>query len=206
MAARPATPLARLAAATVGAYLLGTLPSADIAARVATGGTVDLRHEGSGNPGATNVGKLVGKKWGTVVMFADIAKGAAACMAGRRLAGTIGTNVAGPAAVLGHCYPVWNGGKGGKGVATSVGQVLATFPAYFPLDFAVAAATVSNPKLRHRTFTANTVASVTWVLAATLWWRRRWPNLWGPPPTVGLPVAALASSAVIYDRFRRATR
>jgi hypothetical protein len=65
---------------------------------------------------------------------------------------------------------------------------------------------VSNPKLRHRTFTANTVASVTWVLAATLWWRRRWPNLWGPPPTVGLPVAALASSAVIYDRFRRATR
>jgi acyl phosphate:glycerol-3-phosphate acyltransferase len=201
-----AASLPRLGATVAAAYLLGTLPSADVAARLATHGAVDLRAEGSGNPGGTNVAKLVGKKWGTAVMLADIAKGALACTVGRRLAGPLGANVAGPAAVVGHCYPVWSGGRGGKGVATSVGQVLATFPAYFPLDFAVAAATVANPKLKHRTFTANTVASVTWVLSSVLWWRRRWPNLWGPPPTVALPLAAAVSSAVIFDRFRRAAR
>lgn len=199
-------PLTRLAATAVSAYLLGTLPSADVAAKLATKGTVDLRAQGSGNPGGTNVAKLVGKKWGTAVMLADIAKGAGACALGRSLAGSVGAQVAGPAAVTGHCYPLWSGGKGGKGVATSVGQVLATFPVYFPLDFAVAAATVSNPKLKHRTFAANTVASVTWVLASLLWWRRRWPNLWGPTPSAGLPLAAAVSSLIIFDRFRRAER
>jgi glycerol-3-phosphate acyltransferase PlsY len=191
----------RLAASAAVSYLLGTIPSADLAARLATHGAVDLRRQGSGNPGGTNVANLVGKKWGAAVMLADIAKGAAACTGARRLGGAAGAHLAGTAAVVGHCYPVWTGFRGGKGVATSVGQVLATFPVYFPIDFAVAAATVANPKLKHRTFVANTLASLTWIASATLWWRRRWPNLWGPPPTVGLPLAAAASSAVIYRRF-----
>lgn len=73
-------------------------------------------------------------------MAADIAKGAVASRIGRRLAGDIGQHVAGVAAVVGHCYPVTKDFRGGKGVGCSVGQCLATFPAYLPIDVAVAAA------------------------------------------------------------------
>lgn len=184
-------------------YLLGTIPSADAAARLAARGT-DLRHEGSGNPGATNVAKLVGPGWGAAVMVADIGKGFAAGRVGALIAAGPGANAAATAAVAGHCYPIWTGFRGGKGVATSVGQVLSTFPAYFPLDFVVGASTAANPRWKHRTFAANTAASTVWVFAATVWWRRRLPNLWGPQPDVGLPLAAIASSIMIYHRFHRA--
>src|SRR3954453_1276454 len=99
-----------LAAAT--GYLAGTVPSADLAARAATGGSTDLRAAGSGNPGAANAMKVLGARWGYVVMAADIAKGALACRLGRRLAGDSGAHVAGTAAVVGHCFPVWNRFKG----------------------------------------------------------------------------------------------
>ncbi len=182
-------------------YLLGSFPSADIAARVAARGQVDLRRVGSGNPGGTNVAKVIGPGWGAAVMFADMVKGVAACRAGRRLAGSAGAHLNGPAAVIGHCLPVWTRFRGGKGVATSVGQVLATFPAYFPIDFVVAYSTLTHPKIRHRAFAATAAASTAWVACAALWWRKQWPNPGGPAPTVGLPLAAAASSAVILLRF-----
>src|SRR2546423_12273961 len=77
----------RLAAAAVGGYLAGTVPSADIAARAATGGQTDLRRSGTGNPGAANAIAVLGASWGYAVMAADIAKGAVACGVGRRVAG-----------------------------------------------------------------------------------------------------------------------
>jgi glycerol-3-phosphate acyltransferase PlsY len=101
---------------------------------------------------------------------------------------------------------VWNGFRGGKGVAASVGQCLATFPAYFPIDLAVAAATASSSRWRQRAFAATAVSSACWVLGALVWWRRGWPNLWGPRPSAALPVAAAASSAVIVRRFAAARR
>lgn len=109
------------------------------------------------------------------------------------------------AAVVGHCYPVWSGFKGGKGVAVSVGQSLMTFPAYFPVDLAVAVLT-STRRWKQRAFASTAVASVGWVAAACLWWRRRWPNAWGPHPTAGLPAAAAATSGVIMWRFASAGR
>ena len=133
----------RLMASLAAGYLLGTLPSADVATRVATRGQGDLRSQGSGNPGALNAIKVLGPGWGYGVMAADIAKGAAACVAGRALAGDLGAHVGGTAAVVGHCFPVWNGFRGGKGVAASVGQCAMTFPAYVPIDLAVAGLTVS---------------------------------------------------------------
>ena len=193
--------MARTTAAAAVGYVLGTFPSADLAARAAHH-TADLRSEGSGNPGAANVANVIGRQWGASVMMVDVAKGVAAGRIGAGLAAGAGANAAATAAVVGHCYPVWNGFHGGKGVATSVGQVLATFPAYFPIDFMVGFAGVSNPRFRHRTFVANTIASIAWVGAATLWWRRRLPNLWGPEPTIALPLGALTSSLVIYGRFR----
>jgi acyl phosphate:glycerol-3-phosphate acyltransferase len=194
---------ADLAAAAAVGYVVGTAPSADIAARLATGGAVDLRLTGSGNPGAVNAMAALGKAWGWGVLFADIAKGALACVAGGRLAGPVGANVAGTAAVLGHCYPVWNGFRGGKGVAVSSGQCLATFPAYFPIDLGVG---YVAGRLRRRAFPATAVTSAVWVASGVLWWRRSLPNAWGPRPDPALPACAALSSAVILLRFAAARR
>ncbi len=193
--------LARLAAAAGAGYLAGAIPSADLAVRLAAPPGTDLRTTGSGNPGAANAVKVIGPVWGYGIMAADIAKGATACLAGRALAGAGGSHLAGTAAVVGHCYPVWNGFRGGKGVAASVGQCLATFPVYTPVDLAVAWVTSASPRWKQRSYGAAAVASACWVAAATLWWRRRWPNLWGPAPTAALPLAAVATSAVILHRF-----
>ena len=197
---RPRFSIWRLGAAGAIGYLLGTVPSADVASRLASRGTVDLRSAGSGNPGAANAMAVLGRGWGQGVLAADIGKAALACRIGRVLAGSAGEHVAGTAAVIGHCYPVWSGFRGGKGVGCSVGQVLATFPAYFPVDLAVAAATVAGP-WRRRAFAATAAASAAWVAAGVVWTRRGWPNLWGPAPSAGLPLAAAASSAVIARRF-----
>jgi glycerol-3-phosphate acyltransferase PlsY len=193
--------LRRIASAVGLGYLVGTFPTADLVARRATTGRVDLRREGSGNPGGANAVNVLGKKVGAVVLVGDIGKGALACAAGGVVAGPIGAHMAGTASVVGHCYPVWTGFRGGKGVAASVGQCLATFPAYFPVDAAVAVVTVAMPWWRRRAFATTVVSSVCWVLGGVLWWRRGWSNLWGPRPTLALPVASAVSSAVIARRF-----
>ncbi len=187
--------------AAVLGYLAGTLPSADLAARLATGGSTDLRSVGSGNPGAANAIGQLGPRWGYAVMAADVAKGAAAALVGRTIAGGPGGHLAGTSAVVGHCFPVWSGFRGGKGVAASAGQCLATFPAYTPIDLGVAALTAISPRWKRRAFATTAVASAAWVGAGVVWWWRRWPNAWGPPPTAALPAAAAASSAVILYRF-----
>ena len=193
----------RAAVAALLGYLAGTAPSADVACRLATGGATDLRAVGSRNPGANNALKLLGPRWGYPVMAADIAKGALASIAGRAVAGDTGAHLGGVAAVVGHCFPVWNGFKGGKGVATSVGQCAATFPAWSVVDLLVAWGAAVVPWWRRRHVGATVVSSAVWVTAATAWWRKGWPNLWGPRPSAALPVAAAATSAVIL--FRLAT-
>lgn len=198
--------LPRVAGAAALGYLLGTFPTADLVAHRVSGGTVDLRAAGTGNPGGANALKVLGPRAGYTVMAGDIAKGSVASVLGRVVAGAPGAHIAGTAAVVGHCLPIWNGGRGGKGVATTVGQCLATFPAYFPIDLAVAAATASNPRLKQRAFTATMVASVCWVGGSLLWWRKGWRNLWGPRPDVGLPLSAAVSSGVVACRFIAASR
>jgi glycerol-3-phosphate acyltransferase PlsY len=195
----------RTSSAVVIGYLAGTIPSADLASRAASGGRIDLRTKGSGNPGAANAAKVLGTRWGLAVMVADVSKGAAACHLGRRVAGDRGAHVAGTAAVVGHCFPVWNGFRGGKGVATGGGQCLATFPAFFPIDLTLAALT-STSRGRRRALAATSLASVAWVAGALLWWRRDWSNLWAPPVSADLPLAAAVSSAVILQRFWAAER
>ncbi|MDP9070918.1 MAG: glycerol-3-phosphate acyltransferase [Actinomycetota bacterium] len=192
----------RLLLSALLGYAVGTLPSADAATRLATGGRGDLRSMGTGNPGAANALGVLGKRWGYAILAADTTKGAAACLLGRRLAGDTGAHVGGTAAVVGHCYPLWNGFRGGKGVAVSVGQCLATFPVYVPIDLAVAGLTVAG-RWRSRTFATTAVASAAWVGAASLWWRRGWPNGWGPRPSGALPAAAAATTAVILSRFAK---
>lgn len=180
-------------------YLLGTVSTADLVVKRVSG--ADLRTEGSGNPGAANAMKVLGTKAGVMVMAGDIGKGVAASAIGGAVAGPVGAHLAGTAAVAGHCYPVTNDFKGGKGVATSVGQCLVTFPAYFPIDLGVAAATAAVPAWRQRAFAATLVSSLCWVLGGVVWWGKGWRNLWGPRPTIMLPLSALLSSAIIAERF-----
>lgn len=195
---------ASVAGAAVLGYLIGTFPTADLVARRVSGGAVDLRAAGSGNPGGANALKLLGAKAGYTVMAGDIAKGALASGVGALVAGPAGAHLAGSASVVGHCFPVWNGFRGGKGVAASVGQCLATFPAYFPIDIGVAAITAANPRWKQRAFTATMISSAAWMVGALVWWRRQLPNLWGPRPTAALPMAAVFSSAIIGYRFAAA--
>jgi acyl-phosphate glycerol 3-phosphate acyltransferase len=190
-------PLTGAASAAAVGYFVGNLPSADLAARAAGGD--DLRTTGTQNPGAMNASHVLGTKWGLAVSAADIGKGAVAARLGHRLAGPAGANVAATMAVVGHCFPI--GRRGGKGVATSIGQVVGTFPSYLPLDIGVAVTTSALPFFNQRTRVATAVASVTWVGCATLAWRRRLPNPGGVEPTAALPLAALATSTVIALRF-----
>jgi acyl phosphate:glycerol-3-phosphate acyltransferase len=187
-------------AAAVG-YLCGSFPSADIASRVATRGDVDLRAAGSGNPGGLNAMKMIGKKWGTAVIVADMAKGTVAGLAGRAIAGDAGAYAAATASIAGHIAPPWSNFKGGKGVATSAGACLAVFPVYFPIDAAVAAVgTVGsrNPDLTVR------INGAVWIGAAALWSVAKLPNAWGPKPGRGLVAFSVVGTAMILAKFRAA--
>jgi glycerol-3-phosphate acyltransferase PlsY len=112
----------------VAAYLLGSVPFGLVVAR-AQGG-VDLRRAGSGNIGATNVLRAVGKGAAAFTLLGDIGKGAVAVGLGRWV-GASPTVLAmmALAAVGGHLFPVFAGFRGGKGVATTLGVVLAAMPA-----------------------------------------------------------------------------
>jgi F0F1-type ATP synthase assembly protein I len=77
------------------------------------------------------------------------------------------------------------------------------FPAYFPIDAAVAATAAVSRRNAERTIW---ISSSAWVAAALLWWRRRLPNAWGPSATAGLPLFALTGSAMILTKFRTARR
>jgi glycerol-3-phosphate acyltransferase PlsY len=114
------------------AYLVGTFPSAGLVAR--TQGR-DVLHEGSGNPGASNVFRLLGWKAGLVVLLFDLGKGAGAAGIGVAIDGHRGAFILGVAAVVGHVFPVTRRFKGGRGVATAAG-VMAVI---FPLEIAVLA-------------------------------------------------------------------
>ncbi len=116
------------AAALVGAgYLIGSFSFAVILVRLRTGR--DIRTEGSGNAGATNVLRSHGKGLGLAVAALDIAKGAAAVLLVRQVtADPRYAAAAGFAAVLGHVFPIFYGFRGGKGVATAVGAFLVLAP------------------------------------------------------------------------------
>lgn len=113
------------------AYLLGAVPFGVLVARCLDRG-VDLRKTGSGNIGATNVARTLGKGPGILTLLLDAGKGAASVLLAAALAqpgDPLLPAVAGGAAFLGHLFPVWLGFRGGKGVATALGVVLAISPA-----------------------------------------------------------------------------
>jgi len=112
---------------TVLAFLLGSIPTGYLVAR-AKG--VDIRQHGSGNIGATNVFRTLGKPLGVLVFFFDALKGFAAVWLAARFGGASAWPgiLAAVAAIAGHNYTPWLGFKGGKGIATSAGVLIALMP------------------------------------------------------------------------------
>ena len=107
----------------VAGYLLGSIPFGMVLARVM--GLGNLREIGSGNIGATNVLRTGNKVAAALTLLLDGGKGALAVLLARAIAGEGAAQLAGLAAFAGHCYPVWLGFRGGKGVATFLGLLLA---------------------------------------------------------------------------------
>lgn len=104
-------------------YLFGSIPFGVIVAKAM--GLGNLRDIGSGNIGATNVLRTGSKSAAFTTLILDGAKGAVAALIARAMAGEDAAQVAGLMALIGHCYPIWLKFKGGKGVATFLGLLLA---------------------------------------------------------------------------------
>ena len=119
----------------VVSYLLGTVSFSFLLVKRLAG--IDLRQQGSGNLGATNAGRVLGKRWAVVIYVLDLLKGLTAAGLPRlafgdpSLAGLPLDIAAGFAVILGHVFPFWLGFRGGKGVATGSGVVLALGPVTF---------------------------------------------------------------------------
>jgi acyl phosphate:glycerol-3-phosphate acyltransferase len=174
------------AACVVGAYLLGTFPTAWLATRRRG---VDPTATGSGNPGATNVYRTAGRRAGVLTLVGDLVKGAAAAGLGWAVGGH-GLGVAcGVAAVVGHVAPLTRLSRGGKGVATVAGMALVLFP-LAAVASAVAFAVVTGLS---RTVSLGSIAAVAVLPAAA--------GALGAP---GWEVAALAGCAVVVIARHRA--
>lgn len=115
--------------AIIVAYLLGSIPMGLIFSRIM--GKGDLRKVGSGNIGATNVMRVGGLRMAAVVWILDMAKAIAAVLLGGYVGGLAFAAWCGFAAIVGHCYPIWLRFRGGKGISSLFGVLLAVSPVSF---------------------------------------------------------------------------
>ena len=174
----------------LAAYTLGSIPFGLIAGFRIKG--IDIREHGSKNIGATNVSRVVGKKWGITVLLLDALKGYVACVLPALFG--LGLNVPfqlllGISAILGHSFPVWLKFKGGKGVATSLGVFLAVAPLPTLITFGI---WVMCFTLIHIISIASLVAAL--VFPVMLFWRYAgFPEL-----QFLLPISLLLAAFIFY--------
>ena len=121
----------------LSSYLFGSIPTGFLAGRCCG---VDLRTEGSGNIGATNALRVLGKPWGYTVFLVDFFKGLLPVLAANHWSAQFGIHpisapgsLAALCTLLGHSFPIWLGFKGGKGIASSAGVIVGLFPSAFLL-------------------------------------------------------------------------
>ena len=145
--------------ATALGYVLGSIPFGLLLTRMIG---IDIRQVGSGNIGTTNVLRTGNKGLAAATLLLDAGKGAAAVLIGRELGGEMAAIMAGVAAFIGHCFPVWLKFRGGKGVATILGITLA-----------------ANPL-------AGVIALATWLLGALV---TRYSSVGGMLAAIACPVA-----------------
>ena len=141
---------------TLLGYLLGSIPFGSIVTHVM--GLGDLRQIGSGNIGATNVLRTGSKLGAGLTLAADIGKAGATVFLARYLVAEDAAQLAGLAAILGHCYPIWLKFQGGKGVATFFGLL---FVLAWPIGLAAGLAWLSTAALfKYSSLAALTAAAV----------------------------------------------
>jgi glycerol-3-phosphate acyltransferase PlsY len=148
-------------------YGLGSIPFGLLLTRWAGAG--DIRSIGSGNIGATNVLRTGRKGLALATLLLDLGKGALPTALGLAWLGPLGGAIAGAGAILGHCFPVWLGFRGGKGVATAAGVVLGMTPLLFlPVLVAFIAVVAATRWVSLGSITAACLAPVAaWLLGAT---------------------------------------
>ncbi len=171
----------------LAAYLLGSISSAVIVGRLL--GLADPRTQGSGNPGATNMLRIGGKKAGAITLVADMFKGLLAVLIARAIG--LGADVqalAAGAAFLGHLYPIFFGFKGGKGVATALGALLG-------LQWSVGLLVIGTWLAMAALFRYSSLAALVAAASAPfyMWWLK-------PEPAV--IAAAALMSVLLYWRHR----
>jgi glycerol-3-phosphate acyltransferase PlsY len=156
----------------LGAYLLGSIPSGYL---IGKSRGVDLRTQGSGNIGATNALRVLGKKWGYLCFALDAGKGVLSVLLAKYavapaagLDPVISSIVAAVCTVLGHNFPVWLKFKGGKGVATSAGAVIGLFP--LPVFVCSVLIWVITFKITRIVSVASIVGAVSLSLALLVLW------------------------------------
>ncbi|MBR3796758.1 MAG: glycerol-3-phosphate 1-O-acyltransferase PlsY [Clostridia bacterium] len=120
----------------IAGYLLGSISTGVVVSKAVT--KTDIRTQGSGNAGTTNMLRILGRKMALITFLGDMLKGIIAVYIGKWLVGgDLGGVLGVVGAVLGHYYPLYFGFKGGKGIATSFGSMLFVFPIHALLAFTV---------------------------------------------------------------------
>ncbi|MFM1812873.1 MAG: Glycerol-3-phosphate acyltransferase [Cyanobacteriota bacterium] len=186
-------------------YLLGSIPSGYLAGRWLAG--LDIRREGSGSTGATNVLRVLGKGPALVVFLIDVLKGTAAVVLAKAVLEPLGAPLGsagwmldsvvvacGLAALAGHSFPIWLGGKGGKAVATGLGMLLGLATPVGLACFGVFLAVLSVSRIVSLSSIAAAVALPLLMLGwfATGAMGLRWPYL----------ILALLTSVLVIARHR----
>ena len=181
-------------AAVVG-YGIGSLPTAGAIARRAG---IDLRDDGSGNPGTNNALRLGGPGLAAMVLVVEVSKGAMAALAGQALADEAGMVAAGVAAVTGNVHNVWYRLAGGKGLAISAGVLIATSPLLAIIGVAVIAVVAA---ITRSSGTAALFALATIILssASAVFLDADWP---GVSPEAALTLAIGIALVVSRKHWR----
>jgi acyl phosphate:glycerol-3-phosphate acyltransferase len=184
--------LVEVPVAAVVAFVIGAVNPATILAKVLG---KDLRSVGSGNPGATNAGRVLGARWGVLVGVLDVLKGLVPVLLAQHFLGTITALVVGLAVVLGHIWSPFLKGQGGKGVATSLGAILAVEP-WFGLIMVVVFALLVW-RLRWVAGASVSACLVLLVLGLVTWFR------WIPLGTRDSGAWCVVLALIVIYRHRR---
>jgi glycerol-3-phosphate acyltransferase PlsY len=159
-------------AVVLGGYLIGSVDFGVILPRLRG---VDIYVKGSGNPGASNVLRSMGRGMAGAVVVGDLAKGFVAAMAGDLVVGEVVGFAAGFAAVLGHCFPIWHRFHGGKGVSAAAGVIVWLEPLAgvgFLVAWALIVAATKKASI------ASIIVAVSLVPVLAVFGHRGWALVW----------------------------
>lgn len=183
----------------VAAYLLGSIPFAFLVVRFRAG--LDIRRQGSGTVGATNTGRVLGVMWGVVVMVLDVVKAVLAVWLAMRVTGNPAWHTAAAcAAVVGHCFPVWLGFHGGKGLAAAAGGLVLLSPTTLALAVGVWVASFGVFRV------VAAASSLAVALLPAAYWLVKRPSFLAELPVVVMSLVILAKHAPDLRRWVREGR